>query len=146
MMSLTFNDIYQMATLLLGGAGVSAFFTWKYVKREAKAKAEIEEVNMAQKVQDTYQEILDDKDKTAADNRRLIQELREDRDHFRNMYMEVRNRQDKTDETVRQLQEQVARNGRMVKSMRPFLCADLTCKHRQSVVLPDMDGRTDETT
>jgi hypothetical protein len=45
----------------------------------------------------------------------------------------MRNRQDKTEEMVRDLQMQVARNGRMVEMMRPFLCYDIKCKKRQRV-------------
>ena len=96
----------------------------------AKAEAQTEEVNMAKAVQDTYQEMLEDKQKEVADNQRLIAELREDRDHYKQGYIEMRNRQDKTEEMVRDLQMQVARNGRMVESMRPFLCFDQKCKKR----------------
>ena len=77
--------------------------------------------------------MLDDKNKEVADNQRLIAELREDRDHYKQGYIEMRNRQDKTEEMVRDLQMQVARNGRMVEAMRPFLCFDTKCKKRQRV-------------
>jgi hypothetical protein len=86
---------------------------------------------MAQRVQDTYQEMLEDKQKEVDDNHRLIAELREDRDHYKQGYIEMRNRQDKTEEMMRDLQMQVARNGRMVEMMRPFLCFDIKCKKRQ---------------
>ena len=49
------------------------------------------------------------------------------------MVSEMVKRQDKTDETVRDLQMQVARNGRMVEMMRPFQCYDLKCKKRMRV-------------
>jgi hypothetical protein len=31
----------------------------------------------------------------------------------------------------------VARNGRMVESMRPFTCADLSCKLRKRVIISE---------
>ena len=131
-MEITIDTIISLAGLFIGGGG-GAFFTWRWMRRKAKAEAETEEVNMAQRVQDTYQEMLEDKQKEVNDNHRLIAELREDRDHYKQGYIEMRNRQDKTEEMVRDLQMQVARNGRMVEMMRPFLCYDLKCKKRQRV-------------
>lgn len=131
-MEITIDSIISIFGLFLGGGG-GAFFTWRYMRRKAKAEAQTEEVNMAKAVQDTYQEMLEDKNKEVADNQRLIAELREDRDHYKQGYIEMRNRQDKTEEIVRDLQMQVARNGRMVEVMRPFLCFDTKCKNRQRV-------------
>ena len=131
-MEITIDSIISIFGLLLGGGG-GAFFTWRYMRRKAKAEAQTEEVNMAKAVQDTYQEMLEDKNKEVCDNQRLIAELREDRDHYKQGYIEMRNRQDKTEEMVRDLQMQVARNGRMVEAMRPFLCFDTKCKKRQRV-------------
>ena len=119
-MEITIDTVISLHGLFIGGGG-GAFFTWRWMRRKAKAEAQTEEVNMAQRVQDTYQEMLEDKQKEVDDNHRLIAELREDRDHYKQGYVEMRNRQDKTEEMVRALQMQVARNGRMVESMRPFL-------------------------
>ena len=131
-MEITIDTLISILGLFIGGGG-GAFFMWRWQRRKAKAEAETEEVNMAQRVQDTYQEMLEDKQKEVDDNHRLIAELREDRDHYKQGYVEMRNRQDKTEEMVRDLQMQVARNGRMVESMRPFLCYDMKCKKRQRV-------------
>jgi uncharacterized protein YhaN len=131
-MEITIDTLISFAGLFIGGGG-GAFFTWRWMRRKAKAEAETEEVNMAQRVKDTYQQMLEDKQKEVDDNHRLIAELREDRDHYKQGYIEMRNRQDKTEEMVRDLQMQVARNGRMVEAMRPFLCFDTKCKKRQRV-------------
>lgn len=131
-MEITIDTVISLLGLFIGGGG-GAFFTWRWMRRKAKAEAQTEEVNMAQRVQDTYQEMLEDKQKEVDDNHRLIAELREDRDHYKQGYVEMRNRQDKTEEMVRDLQMQVARNGRMVESMRPFLCYDMKCKKRVRV-------------
>ena len=133
-MEISVDTLISIATLLLGGGG-GAFFMWKWQRKKAKAEAQEAEVDMAQKVQDTYQQMLKDKDEEVADKNRIISELREDRDHFRRDRNELRDRLDKTDETIRALQKDVARNGRMVESMRPFMCADLSCKLRKRVAL-----------
>lgn len=137
-MEITIDTVISLLGLFIGGGG-GAFFTWRWMRRKAKAEAQTEEVNMAQRVQDTYQEMLEDKQKEVDDNHRLIAELREDRDHYKQGYVEMRNRQDKTEEMVRDLQMQVARNGRMVESMRPFLCYDMKCKKRVRVQVSECE-------
>ena len=116
--------------LLIGGSGIGGFCVWKWQRRKAKAEAQTAEVNMAKEVQDIYQQALKDKDEEVSDKNRIISELREDRDHFRKDRNELRERLDKMDEQMRELQAQVARNGRVVESMRPFICTDLACKKR----------------
>lgn len=128
-MEITFDTILSILGLFIGGGG-GAFFTWRYMRRKAKAEAQTEEVNMAKAVQDTYQEMLEDKNKEVEDNRRLITELREDRDHYKRDRNELRDRVGKMEDTVLELKREVARNGRMVESMRPFLCFDQKCKKR----------------
>lgn len=128
-MEITFDTILSILGLFIGGGG-GAFFTWRYMRRKAKAEAQTEEVNMAKAVQDTYQEMLEDKNKEVEDNHRLITELREDRDHYKRDRNELRDRVGKMEDTVLELKREVARNGRMVESMRPFLCFDQKCKKR----------------
>lgn len=132
-MEITLDSIIGILGLLFGGGALGGIFTWRWQRKKAKAEAQTEEVNMAKAVQDTYQQMLEDKQKEVEDNHRLIAELREDRDHYKQGYIEMRNRQDKTEEMVRALQREVARNGRMVESMRPFLCYDTKCKKRVRV-------------
>ena len=130
---------------LSGGAG--AFFTWKWQKRKAKAEADqaaaeakqkeaeakAAEIEMAQKVQDTYQEMLEDKNKEVEDNHRLIAELREDRDHYKKGYVEMRDEVEKLSRdfhefkqsTLRErekMKSDIARNTRIAESSRPFMC------------------------
>ena len=148
-MEISISDILSIATLLLGGGGIGAFFTWTYVRREAKAKAETEEVNMAQRVQDTYQEILKDKDEEVEDKNRLIAELREDRDHYKQGYKEMRDALDKLGKEFREFRNQtederslmkrdIARNGRQVEALRPLLCGRRGCADRMLVTLSEI--------
>jgi len=154
-MEIALGDFINIAGLLLGGSGIGAFFTWRFVRREAKAKAETEEVNMAQKVQDTYQEMLEDKQKEVEDNHRLINELREDRDHYKQSYKEMRDALDKlgkefrdfrnqTEEERASMKRDIARNGRQLEVLRPFLCARLGCKDRLRVAISDVVENEEE--
>lgn len=155
-MEISLSDIISIATLLLGGGGIGAFFTWRYVRREAAAKAKEKEaeaksaeVDMAQKVQDTYQEMLEYKQKEVEDNHRLIAELREDRDHYKQGYVEFRDQVEKLQKEFREFRNQteeeranmkrdIARNGRQVEALRPFLCADMKCQKRVRVAISDV--------
>ena len=146
-MEITLEAIISLIGLFIGGTGITGFFFWQQHKRKEEAEAraseaeaklkEVEakaaEVDMAMKVQDTYQQILDDKQKEVEDNHRLINELREDRDHYKQGYVEFRDRLDKLSKEFRDFRSQtederatmkrdIARNGRMVEALRPFTC------------------------
>ena len=159
-MEITLEAIISIITLILGGGGVCGFFFWRQMKRqkEAEAKAaeaeaklkeaeaKAAEVDMAQKVQDTYQQILEDKQKEVEDNHRLINELREDRDHYKQGYVEFREQLDKltkefrdfrnqTEEERATMKRDIARNGRQLECMRPFLCGRENCGIRVPVTI-----------
>lgn len=158
-MEITFDTIINLLTLL-GGGGLGWFFSLKYARRKQNAEAsqaeseaqqkaadaKAAEVDMAQKIQDTYQEILEDKQKEVADNHRLIAELREDRDHYKQGYLEFRDQIDKLSKEFRDFRSEaedermtmkrdIARNGRMVECMRPFLCGREGCAIRVPVTI-----------
>lgn len=120
-MDVSIETIMTIGGWLLGAGGAGGLLTWRLSRRKEKAEVQTAEVNMAQAVQDTYQQMLEDKDKE-------IQYYRADSS-------ELRGRLDDMDKRFRDLQREVARNGRMVEAMRPFLCADLTCPHRQRVTI-----------
>jgi hypothetical protein len=140
------DTLLNLAGLLTGG-GFGIFFTWRYMKRKARAEAvqaeaeakqkEAEaksaEVDMAQKVQDTYQEMLEYKQKEVDDNHRLIEELRADRDHYKQGYVEMRDEVEKlskdfyefkrdTEDERQKMKRDIARNTMLAESSRPFMC------------------------
>ena len=133
-MEISLDTIIALAGLFVGGSG-GAFFTWRWQRAKAKAEAESAEVNMAKEVQDIYQQALADKNTEVEDKNRIISELRQDRDHFRQDRNELRERIDKMDERMRDLQAQVARNGRQLECMRPLLCGRAHCSDRLSVTI-----------
>ena len=138
-MEITIDTIISLAGLFIGGGG-GAFFTWRYMRRKAKAEAQTEEVNMAKAVQDAYQQMLQDKETDLEDRKKVIAELSEERDHYKNDRNELRDRVGKMEDTVLELKREVARNGRMVESMRPFLCYDMKCKKRVRVQVSECEA------
>ena len=157
-MEITIDSIISVLGLIFGGSGIGWFITWRWQKAKAKAEAKqaeaeakqkeadakTSEIEMAQKIQDTYQEILEDKQKEVEDNHRLIAELRADRDHYKQGYVEMRDEVEKlskefrdfrsqTEEERAKMKRDIARNGRQMENMRPFLCYDTKCKKRVRV-------------
>ena len=146
-MEITLEGIVALITLFIGGSGIGGLVTWKWLKMKAKAEADqaaaeakqkeaeakAAEVAIAQKIQDTYQEMLEDKNKEVEDNHRLIAELREDRDHYKKGYVEMRDDMEKLSKdfydfkqsTIKErekMKSDIARNTRIAESSRPFMC------------------------
>ena len=138
-MEITLEAIISLLGLFVGGGG-GCFFTWRWMNRRARAEAKEKEaeaksaeVDMAQKVQDTYQQMLEDKQKEVDDNHRLISELRDDRDHYKKDRNELREQLDKlikdfydfkreTEDERQKMKSDIARNTRIAESSRPFMC------------------------
>lgn len=149
-MELPIDSIVTIMGLLIGGSG-GAFFTWRWQRKKAQAEAkqadaeadktkfEAMQANAAliKEIQDSYQRLtadlksnLDTQQEYNEEQKQYINELKQDRQHLREERDELRNRQDKLEATVRDLQRDVARNGRMVQCMRPFLCGRDGCAIR----------------
>ena len=136
MMELSIDTLVNIASLLLGGGG-GAFFVWRWQRKKAKAEAESAEIDAAKELQDMYQQMLADAKTDREDRKAQIEELRQERDHYKNDRNELRERLDATDEKIRTLEHTVARNGRQIEAMRPFLCYASGCKRRQLVDILD---------
>lgn len=132
-MEITLEAIISLIGLFLGGGG-GAFFTWRYMRRKAKAEAQQAEVETAKDKQEYYQ--------------RIIEDVAKDRDYYKQERDEVRERMDKmahsfmdwrleADKDRMDMKMEIARLGRKVEMMAPFMCGDLSCKLRKRVVLSD---------
>ena len=135
-MEITVDTIIAILGLFIGGGG-GAFFTWRWQRKKAKAEAENAEIDAAKELQDMYQQMLADAKTDREDRKAQIDELRQERDHYKNDRNELRDRLDATDEKIRELSNIVARNGRQIEAMRPFMCYVSGCRKRQLVELLD---------
>ena len=129
-MEITLDAIISLIGLFVGGGG-GAFFMWRYQRKKAKAEAESAEIDAAKELQGMYQTMLADANKYLEDARDKVDGLRQERDHYKQDRNELRERLDETDAKIRDLQINVARNGRQIEMMRPFICTKLDCKLRQ---------------
>jgi hypothetical protein len=148
-MEITLDSIISILGLFIGGGG-GAFFTWRFMRRKAKAEAVTAEVDAAKDMQDMYQQMLEDAKRDRKDRREQVEELRADRDHYKQERNELRDRMEKlmhsfmewrveADNDRSKMKMDIAKLGRKVETMVPFMCGNLTCKDRQRVVLSE-DG------
>ena len=148
-MEITLDSILSLLGLFIGGGG-GAFFTWRYMRRKAKAEAVTAEVDAAKDMQDLYQQMLADTKEEREDRKKQIDELRGERDHYKDERNELRDKMEQltrsfmdwrieADNDRSKMKMDIAKLGRKVETMVPFMCGNLTCKDRQRVVLSE-DG------
>jgi hypothetical protein len=148
-MEITLDSIISILGLFIGGGG-GAFFTWRFMRRKAKAEAVTAEVDAAKDMQDLYQQMLADTKEEREDRKKQIDELRSERDHYKDERNELRDKMEQltrsfmdwrieADNDRSKMKMDIAKLGRKVETMVPFMCGNLTCKDRQRVVLAD-DG------
>lgn len=130
-MEITLEAIISIVGLLAGGTGIGGFFVWKYTKRKAQAEAKQAEAEAAKaeaeaatEKQNYYQQIIED--------------VARDRDYYKQERDEYRMTIKRYDQRINHLERAVARNGRMVEAMRPFLCGDMKCKNR--ILVAKLEG------
>ena len=135
-MEITLDSIIGIIGLLLGGGTIGSIFTWRFQRKKAKAEATQAEVEAAKEKQEYYRGIIDD--------------VAKDRDYYKQERDEVRERMDKmahsfmdwrleADNDRSKMKMDIAKLGRKVETMAPFMCGNLQCKDRVRVVLQD-DG------
>lgn len=134
-MEITIDTLISLAGLFIGGGG-GAFFTWRYMRRKAKAEAVQAEVEAAKDKQDYYQQIIEDVAKDRDYYKQERDEVRERMDKMAHSFMDWRMEADKDRMDMKM---QIAKLGRKVEVMAPFMCGDIQCKLRKRVVLSE-DG------
>ena len=130
----------------ISGGGILVFATWKFARRKAAAEAKQAEAAAKQaeaeaekakaqamlEQQNYYQQMADDLAKDRDYYKQDRDEQRERLDKLTRSMMEWKNL---TDKTIDDLRRQVARNGRQLEAIRPFMCGDLKCKKRVRVAV-----------
>lgn len=139
-MEQTITIIISILGAVGGWEAIKYLLNRRSEKKKAEAEAESAGTAATKEVQDVYQQLIADVKADREEQRTYIGELQEDRRHLREEREELRKRIDNTEEKVRSLQQEVARNCRMVESLRPFLCGVLGCKHRKLVTISGEGG------
>lgn len=133
-MEITLEAIIGLVGLFVGGGG-GAFFTWRYVRKKAKAEAQQAEIDAAKDMQDLYKKMLTDANEYLEDARSKVEGLRQERDHYKQDRNELRDRVEKMQKEIYDLSSGQAQLKNQVEAMRPFICGDLTCKKRKLMAI-----------
>ena len=164
-MEITLEAIISLITLIVGGTGVGGFLFWRQHKRKEEAEAKLAEaeaklkeaevrkaeIEVNKEQQDYYQQLAKDLAEDREDRKRQNDELRAERDHYkseRNEFRDLLQQRDeefrkfriKTEDELDVLRRNQARQGRQIEAMRPFMCGDLKCPHRQRVTTLDAEA------
>ena len=131
-----YSIINTLITLFLGGGW---FLHWRASRRKADGEAKQVEAQANQAAQDYYNKTLEDVNKT-------LNEVRAERDHYKEDRNALRVENDEMRKQYKKLEEQittlglnykkdVARLGRRIDVLSPFLCGVAGCMHRTKVSL-----------
>lgn len=135
--------IISIITAIGGWEAIKYFMNRKFERRKSEAEADSTMVSVLKDMQETYQLYVDNTKARTEEDLKYIGVLKEDRRQLIEEREELRKRINDTEEKVRELQREVARNGRMVESLRPFICGVIGCRKRQPVAI-SAEGEVDE--
>jgi chromosome segregation ATPase len=133
------ETILAIATLVIGGGGVTGFvvalLTIRYERRKAKGEAHSAEYEGMKVEQDTYQELIADLKEAWNDQKKYIGELKEDRSALREERNELRTYVKGLEEKIQDQDRKIARLGRQVEALQPLICSIVGCKDRKSDII-----------
>ena len=127
-MEITIDTLISLVGLFVGGGG-GAFFTWRYMRRKSRAEAAIEEQNY-------YQEMVEDIAKDRDYYKAERDEMRKRVDELTHAFMDWRL---EADNDRAKMKMEIAKLGRKVETMVPFMCGNMKCNKRVRVVFSE-DG------
>lgn len=131
-----FDSFTNILSLLFGGSLIS-IVTWKFARRKAAAEAKQAEAVAKQAEADAEKAKAEAIKERQDYYQQLVTDIASDRDYYKHERDEYRDTIKGYDVRIDALERTVARNGRMVESMRPFTCADLSCKLRKRVIISE---------
>lgn len=136
-MEITLEAIISLIGLFVGGSG-GAFFTWKWMRRKAKAEAASAEVDTVKNMQEAYDKMFQQVNNYLEDATKKVEGLRHERDYYKNGRDEMIDRVEKMEKKQYELQREVNRALALAESMRPFVCTRMDCKLRVRGVITDV--------
>ena len=147
-MEISLEAIISLAGLFVGGGG-GAFFTWRYMRRKAKAEAQSAEIDATKDMQELYKKMLEDANTYLEDARSKVDGLRQERDHYKQDRDELRKQveeirkelfdmKDSSEKERSKTNTSIEILNRKLEAMRPFVCGDLTCKKRKLFTIEDL--------
>ena len=151
-MEITLEAVIGLASLFIGSGG-GAFFTWRYMRRKAKAEAQTAEIDAAKEMQGLYKQMLTDANEYLEDARNKVDGLRKERDHYKADRDELREQVSKltklyyelkteSEKERSQLRVDITKVKQQMKGLIPLTCSVADCKLRKIIIIEDeQEGR-----
>lgn len=128
------NIILSILTLVCGGGW---FVNWKAARRKTNGEATVAEADGWKAQQDVYQQTIADMEKFNDMYRKYNTALIEENTELRKNYSRLVKVQDDQ-------QREIARLGRRVDVLSPFMCGSVGCQNRIRVDLKDEDLKNEK--
>lgn len=135
--------VLGLLTLILGTGWL---FTYRAYRRKADGEAMQSESEGWKGIQDVYQQTINDLKGYCEDIRVDRNHLREDRDFLREENTEMRKKYNLMEDEIMGLKKQLARQGRKLEALTPFLCSVVGCVNRAKVSLSTIKSDDDNET
>lgn len=126
--------VLAVLTLIFGGGWM---FTYHAYKRKNEGEATQSEANGWAAMQSLYEKTIADFDKYGED-------MRKEREVLKTENRELRERYKKTDDEIIDLKKKVARQGRKIDALSPFLCGVVGCVNRKRVNISALASNDEE--
>jgi len=126
--------VLAVLTLIFGGGWM---FTYHAYKRKNEGEATQSEANGWAAMQSLYEKTIADFDKYGED-------MRKEREVLKTENRELRERYKKTDDEIIDLKKKVARQGRKIDALSPFLCGVVGCVNRKRVNISALAANDEE--
>lgn len=133
-----YMELYSLLTTILTVvAGGGWFINYRANKRKANGEAKQVEADAFKAMQDAYQQTITDVTNTLNEVRSERDHYKDDRNALRKENDEMRSRYQALEDKISQMElhykRDIARLGRRIDVLNPFLCGVVGCMHRKKV-------------
>lgn len=133
-----FDVLLSLLGIIFGG-GVTWLFTVNSMKKKADGEATQSQAEGWKSMQDVYQQTIEDMKGYSEDIRRDRDILRGERNELRKENDEMRKKYVEMEDTINDLKNAIAEQGRKIELLSPFLCGIAGCLKRKKVTIEEAD-------
>ena len=130
------TNIPEWISLLFGGSLISVV-TWRFARQRAAAEAKEAEAKAKQAEAEAKKAEAEAMKEKQDYYQQMAEDLAKDRDYYKQERDDLRKTIKAYDKRMDEMERKVARNGRIVESLRPFICTNLKCELRHRAVISE---------
>ena len=141
----TIGIIISILTALGGWEAIKYFINRQSEKKKSEAEADTAASQALKEMQEAYLTFTTDAKNVLDGYKSYVARLESERKTLIDDGERMKKRIDELENKMRDLQSEVARNGRMVAALRPFLCGcALSCRNRQPMTINEVPENNEQ--